>query len=769
MPTQKTKKRKRGNHGDGTAAGIKDGVTIDNIGWNRVKLSETFLMADKEDKGGFFYSLEEVDDVDVEIVKDHGGGQMLKFKKLKTNDKKAKAKKGVEKIEEEESGEREGGDSDGDTDSVDLDPTTFVHVDDFVEGAQPKIGGGDMADEEEWSTEDEGDEEEMEEAEDNLEVTEATEGTRAAGDGFGAEWVEMGLSASLLKGLKDQGFSSPTPIQSNVIPKALSGSDILGAAETGSGKTLAFGLPVLQSIVHSEGGKKSKTDQGLHALILTPTRELAMQIAEHLTTVSKHTNVRIVCAVGGMAIQKQRRLLKTRPDIVVATPGRLWELLAEDEEQLNRLRKIRFLVLDEADRMLESGHFKDLEQIFKALSLHRRQIGEVEAEHLDGIKVLDSNVNRNRQTLVFSATLAAENVQGSKGKSEASATMKDLLSKVGFARKPEVVNILPAGKIASGLTEGRIDCLAEDKDVMLYYILLAYPGKTLVFVNSIDSIRRLVPLLKLLKLPVMGLHAQLQQRQRLKALDRLKENPRAVLITSDVAARGLDIPAVEQVIHFQIPRTSDIYIHRSGRTARAKSEGISIALVSPAEVTAYKELCRSLQRKGIDAFPVDHMAVSKLRKRVALARRIEEMMHRMEKEDHDKSWAKKMATDAGLDDDEDDVGGKKPQKKKGDPSENSGLTKKEKKAIEVSVRGWKAELDSELEKPVLPKGFSSRYVSAGVHNAGSMAGVGVDVQSALLANWEEEKRTGQKNVLPSRLAGESSAVDVMKKAKKSRK
>lgn len=172
---------------------------------------------------------------------------------------------------------------------------------------------------------------------------------------------------------------------------------------------------------------------------------------------------------------------------------------------------------------------------------------------------------------------------------------------------------------------------ADGQDLFLYFLVTRYPGRTLVFVNSIDTIRRLVPLLVLLGINAFPLHAQMQQRQRLKNVDRFKSLASSVLIASDVASRGLDIPGVEHIIHYQLARTPDLYVHRSGRTARAQRQGISIMLCSPDELKAYRATCRALKRTSIPEFPFDSILAAKLAPRITLAKKIDSLQHRLDK------------------------------------------------------------------------------------------------------------------------------------------
>lgn len=285
--------------------------------------------------------------------------------------------------------------------------------------------------------------------------------------------------------------------------------------------------------------------------------------------------------VGGLSQQKQKRLIDSSPDIVVATPGRLWDLMDNYHEFSQQLHQIKYLVLDEADRMLEQGHFKEFENIMRNL-------------YKGKVNTLLPNV------YLFSATLLDDSRLKGLLKKEANvqetSALDKMLSKIQFRNTPVYLNVLTNNKIvAKGLVEKRIDCLVKEKDLYLYYIVTQFPGRILVFVNAIDGIRRLVPILNLLNVPCYGLHAEMQQRQRLKNLDRFKDQKHAVLIASDVAARGLDIPSIQHVIHYQLPRTADLYVHRSGRTARALSNGISVMLCSPEESKVYKKICSILK------------------------------------------------------------------------------------------------------------------------------------------------------------------------------
>ncbi|KAI9284564.1 P-loop containing nucleoside triphosphate hydrolase protein [Umbelopsis sp. AD052] len=527
-----------------------------------------------------------------------------------------------------------------------------------------------------------------------------------------SKWDQFKLHEDIVNGLKYHKFGTPTPIQEKTLPLATEGRDIIGAAETGSGKTLAFGIPIAQYIASLEN---EDDKHKLAALILTPTRELAIQVKNHIQNITCFMDIRTIAVVGGMSAQKQIRQLRQKPNIIVATPGRLWELFSETDEHLNSLKQIKFLVLDEADRMIEGGHFQEVDEILRVIQQDRKENkpqAEDEAETEPEVEV-ESNIPK-LQTLVFTATLSnslrfdvKKRKVGKKSKGKAIAgSMEDLVERLELKNKdPAIVDITTSTAVASKLVEAKIDCLNTEKDVFLYYFVTRYPGRTIVFVNSIDSIRRLVPVSKLLGMEVIGLHAQMQQKQRLKNLDKFKANDKAILVASDVAARGLDIPLVEHVIHYQIPRSGEIYVHRSGRTARANQDGVSLMLCSPEELSLYKKLVHRL-RKGepYPDFPVDYSIQREMKKRVELATKIDKQEHRLQKISHDDDWMKRMANDLDIEYDE-DVHSTKRQKRKHSEDDD------EEEKIRQKIRGWKGELKHMCAQPLLPHGASMKYIT----------------------------------------------------------
>jgi ATP-dependent RNA helicase DDX24/MAK5 len=335
--------------------------------------------------------------------------------------------------------------------------------------------------------------------------------------------------------------------------------------------------------------------------------------------------------------------------------------------------------------------------------------------------------NSNMQTFIFSATLSkALQVNLKRRKKvkqfikkknmknkENATTLEDLMERVDFRdEEPVVIDLTPGQGLPDGLFETKIECVAKDKDLYLYYFLLRYPGRTLVFVNSIDGIRRLAPILGQLNIPAYPIHSQLQQKQRLKNLDRFRafdktgKASNCVLLATDVAARGLDIPSVEHVVHYQLPRSADTYVHRSGRTARAGSSGVSLALVEPKEKSHWAQLCRALKRKtDIATFPITFAALGLLRERVELALAIDRQTHQNTKQIFEDNWLAKLAEEADLDMSDDDLD---PDA----PVNGSTLSKRQNYKNNAKLNEMKDKLASLLKKPITMTGLSHRYLTA---------------------------------------------------------
>uniref|UniRef100_A0A8C0JEK9 ATP-dependent RNA helicase n=1 Tax=Chelonoidis abingdonii TaxID=106734 RepID=A0A8C0JEK9_CHEAB len=404
-------------------------------------------------------------------------------------------------------------------------------------------------------------------------------------------------------------------------------------------------MKVLENVEFDFGANKHAADlnknRPLLGLVLTPTRELAVQVKHHIDAVAKFTGIKTAILVGGMAAQKQERVLNQKPEIVIATPGRLWELIKEKHSHLSNLRQLRCLVIDEADRMVERGHFLELSQLLEMLN--------------------DSQYNPRRQTFVFSATLtlvhqAPTRVLQKKyaKKIDQKTKLEMLMEKVGIRGKPKVIDLTRKETTVETLTETRIHCDMDDKDYYLYYFLLQYPGRTMVFANSIDCIKRLSALLTILDCNPLPLHANMHQKQRLKNLERFAERENCVLLTTDVAARGLDIPNVQHVIHYQVPRTSEIYVHRSGRTARAANEGLSLLLIGPDDMINFRKIYKTLEKnEELPFFPVETKCMFAIKERVNLARQIEKVEYYNSRAKQHNSWFQQAAEALEIDLDDD--------------------------------------------------------------------------------------------------------------------
>ena len=552
-------------------------------------------------------------------------------------------------------------------------------------------------------------------------------------------WMSLGLSPETLSSLARLQFTKPTPIQKASIPEILDGHDVIGKASTGSGKTLAFGIPVLEHYLTTSKNirvKEMPRDPEQRsppvAMILSPTRELAHQLFMHLTDLCSIPSIiapRIATVTGGLSLQKQQRLLLDA-DIVIGTPGRLWEIISEGQGLLAWLRKIKFLVIDEADRLLSEGHFKEVDEILS--SLDRKDADTKETELFEARTFTSED---QRQTLVFSATFQKELQQKLAGKGIASRgelmgkqeSMEYLLKKLSFREeKPKFIDVNPVSQMASGLKEGIVECAGMEKDLYLYALLLHHPNtRTLIFTNSISSVRRLTPFLQNLNVNAHALHSQMPQKARLRAVERFSSpsQPGSILIATDVAARGLDIPSVNLILHYHVPRAADMYVHRSGRTARAQKSGTSILLCAPEEVVGVRRLIAKVHARGskveidkgsryfIRTIDLDRRLVARLKTRVTLAKTITDASLAKEKKGHEDNWLRTAADELGVDYDSDDFALEARSKK----GRGQGRWKAEKEARGLS-KGEAGALRGELKELLRQRinvGVSESYLSAG--------------------------------------------------------
>lgn len=481
------------------------------------------------------------------------------------------------------------------------------------------------------------------------------------------------LEPTILGALKSLGFEDPTSIQKESIPAILEGKDVIGKAATGSGKTLAYGLPLIEAFL-ADPSKPT-------AIIVAPTRELAHQIKDHTNAVIRRAvstkTSGVVALTGGLSIQKQLRLLEGNPVAIVGTPGRLLEVLEQMPlSQRKKYAAIPSMVLDEADRLVQSNSFKELDSI------------------------LDMLGRGKRQTLVFSATFEPELwTQLAKGKRRRALDIRQILQdKLGLKKGAHFVDVDPKQTVAENIVQSVIECPAMEKDAYLYYFVLLYPGKSIVFVNSIDAVKRIVPLLKELGIDAFGVHSDMMQKQRLRSLERFESSSNGVLIATDVAARGLDVPQVEHVVHYHLPRTADMYVHRSGRTARAGAKGVSVVLCSPDEVGPLIGL-QKLVGARIKDFSVDLTVLERLKQRVKLAKQIADSNSEKAHKGKADSWLDRAAEDLGID--------------LSDDERNQIVGRKKTNSVAHNTKALRAELDALLSRKVAP---NRKYLTAGAIN-----------------------------------------------------
>jgi len=359
----------------------------------------------------------------------------------------------------------------------------------------------------------------------------------------------LGLSPALLRALAENHYTTPTPIQIQAIPLAMAGHDLLGGAQTGTGKTAAFALPLLQrlsKITPPNGARKPR------ALILTPTRELAVQVADSLRTYGKHLRINVATIYGGAGMGPQIDSLRRGTDILVATPGRLIDHL---ERGTAKLDAIEVLVLDEADRMLDMGF-------------------------LPAIKRILNRVPKERQTLLFSATFEDQ--------------IKALAME--FMRNPQQVQVTARNTIAETIVHRAhpVDG-SRKRDLLIDILTKRHTDQVLIFGKTKHGCNRLAEQLETAGLKAVAIHGNKSQAQRQKALAQFKTGKARILVATDVAARGLDIPNLPLVINHDLPMVAEDYIHRIGRTGRAGLTGEALSLVSPEEGGLLRQIQRMLK------------------------------------------------------------------------------------------------------------------------------------------------------------------------------
>ncbi len=376
-------------------------------------------------------------------------------------------------------------------------------------------------------------------------------------------FAELGLAKELLDALRDAGYKHPTPIQADAIPIALSGRDLIGLAQTGTGKTAGFTLPILHRLM---GGPRRT-----RALVLTPTRELCLQVEESVRKYSSHSPLDVIPVFGGVSYEPQEKALRSGVDIVVATPGRLIDQLDRRNVDFSYLE---ILVLDEADRMLDMGFAPQLQKIVE-------------------------QIPRYRQTMLFSATMPPE--------------VEALGRK--YLRRPVVVQVGRRSQAASTVTHAVYPVRKERKTELLVNLLTAsHHDSVLVFTRTKHGADKVERELTRAGIPTAAMHADKSQPQRIRALEDFRTGSIRVLVATDIAQRGLDIDGISHVINFDVPQAPEDYVHRIGRTGRAAATGDAYTFMSPDEIgmvrTIEREIGQEIPRISVPGFDFGTVAAT---------------------------------------------------------------------------------------------------------------------------------------------------------------
>jgi len=359
-------------------------------------------------------------------------------------------------------------------------------------------------------------------------------------------FADLGLAEPLLRALRAANYNHPTPIQARTIPALLQGRDVLGIAQTGTGKTAAFALPVLQQLAQQGGRAQPRSPR---ALVLAPTRELAVQIVRSFDTYGKGLGLRLGMVIGGLGFGRQIDTLQKGVDILVATPGRLLDLMAQGHA---RLGQVSFLVLDEADRMFDMGFIRDVRRIVAAVA-------------------------KERQTLLFSATMPPDIAR----------LAQEIL------RNPERVEIAPQGRTVDRIDQGVYFVNAASKRALLSHLLADNDlERVIVFTRTKRGANRVAEALDRGGVPSEAIHGNKSQNARQRALDAFSRGRARVLVATDLAARGIDVQGVTHVINYELPADAESYVHRIGRTARAGASGVAISFCDGGERGQLKSIER---------------------------------------------------------------------------------------------------------------------------------------------------------------------------------
>src|SRR3989475_180719 len=383
--------------------------------------------------------------------------------------------------------------------------------------------------------------------------------------GSPSSFSELGLRPEILRAVAEAGYTTPTPIQAQAIPTILSGRDVMGGAQTGTGKTAGFALPILDRLMQHANTSPSPARHPVRALILAPTRELAIQVEQAIKEYGKYTGVRSTCVFGGVDIKQQLAIVRAGVEILVATPGRL---LDHVEQKSIHLGQVEIFVLDEADRMLDMGFIPDIKRIMKLLP-----------------------ATAKRQNLLFSATFSNE--------------IKKLADQL--LNQPTLIEVALRNTAAETVAQSVYKVPTDQKRLLLAHIVRSRDlWQVLCFVRTKHGASRLARQLEKDGLKTTAIHGDKTQAARLEALDDFKAAKVQVMVATDVAARGLDIDDLPLVVNYEMPHVPEDYIHRIGRTGRAGAAGEAISFCAPEETKLLAEIERLLKRT-ISVASVDHV------------------------------------------------------------------------------------------------------------------------------------------------------------------
>lgn len=543
-------------------------------------------------------------------------------------------------------------------------------------------------------------------------------------------WSKFPLEKPIRKSLKELGFERPLPIQVRSLKASLlEDKHVFGAARTGSGKTLAYAIPVLNRILssqqsstdlkrkisrlqkrkedfelidgdmvsvedmivdkfsdeedgeaddddnQSESGQVENDDERLcpDAIILVPTRELAVQVQEEVDKLCKYTDIKTCVIIGGISQDKQvRKLKRLRPQIIIATPGRLYDIVQSDSVDyvnMQSIASVQTIVIDEADRMVQKGHFEEMVKIIDTIKESKQYRQDffpykvyLFSATLTFLHELPERFKQNILDIKQGGKKDKEKKHVDPKEHTKKNKIRKLLALFGIERvETRIIDLNDDSSFgrpcSDQLAEFRVNCVPQDKDLYLYYFLLQNPdSRTLVFCNSKDCLRRLSNVLKFLGYEALKLHSEMDQKKRLSNLERFRSKPNAILIATDIAARGLDIKNLENVVHYQVPRTCESYIHRSGRTARVDRNGTCLTLCEPKEVPLYRRLCNTINNgQDLEMYDVDPDLKALLKSRVSIAQQCDKIDHKLKDNKSNQNWFTKAAKECDIELDDEDI------------------------------------------------------------------------------------------------------------------